>query len=1019
VTSAYADDTAGTQQSTLQQAEDAAAAQAVSSGEPVTVDAATQAASTLTAEPDGTFVQSIASEPERVQRDGTWVPLDATLQPNSDGTVSPAASTTGLALSDGGSGPLATMANAGRSLALSWPTTLPTPTISGDQALYPEVLPGVDLKVTANEQGGFSEVLVVKTAQAASDPGLADLTLAASGQGLTVASDAGGNLTATDTTTGTVDFQAAAPLMWDSSTTQPAANGTRSLARTATVKAQDTTAPDTDASAGPALGAQVAQVGVDVTGGDIHLTPDHDLLAGSSTQYPVYIDPTWVAVTKDSTGSTYAQSAYAGTSHWSDTGNDLGVGYQGYSSPTGTEISYYQFSIGTTMGANTIDKADLNVVQSYSSDWSCTSYPVTETNVGHISSSTTWDSRPTAYTQTSTHSFTGSNNDGCAGTTKGAFDVTGSVSSDGDGVVTYRLTGGSSEDAFKRFDKKATLTITYNTPPNTPTSPSSSPKPVDPSSYGCDSGPYGWIGKNNGVKLSAHVSDPDGSKQNIRGQFAFWDKGGSGTDTASNLISTGDSDGNSTTVTGSGGTVQVTVSPSAHPLKDGHLYGWHVRADDGIDQSAETDNCYFWYDATAPTKLTVTSTDFRSDGTGTKHAGDSGTFTLTATDPAPSGAHASGLDHFDYSTSSSADLDSDGGTHVTAASGNTSLKLAPTVWGTNTLWVAAVDKAGNQSQPVAYTYYVPDNPAGKVNPGDIDNDGRPDLLAADSATGNLDLIPTTTDIPAAGPTVASDPADAPPTADGTTTWANTLIAHRSSNLHSTSGNWVDDLWAWKNNHLWLYTNNLNNDGGLPGHGNHYFTSDSRDPVSRPACASSDCTGYATNWDNVTQLLAPGDVDQDGNPDLITVENGNAWLFLGATLGGRFSDAYRLGTVDFTGDTLMTPGDATGDGIPDLWARDDTQGTINLYSVTGNTTDGFTLTTPIQIALPGAALATDRPTVVSPGDVDGDHHPDLYTITSAHHLWDNPGQDPDANGKRFDDHVLISTNPIWNTITNLA
>ncbi|WP_328467979.1 FG-GAP-like repeat-containing protein [Streptomyces sp. NBC_00448] len=758
---------------------------------------------------------------------------------------------------------------------------------------------------------------------------------------------------------------------------------------------------------------------MDVTaGGDIQLTPNHDLLTGPSTQYPVYIDPTWVSVTKNSTGSTYVQSAYPGTSHYGDTDNNLGVGYQDFETTTGKESTYYQFSIGTTMGDKHISDAKLNVVQSYSADWSCTSYNVTETNVGHISSSTTWDSQPDAYTQTSTHGFTGSNNADCAGTTKGAFDVAGSVSSDGDGVVTYRLTGSSTNaTAFKRFNKKATLTITYNTPPNTPTSPTSSPKPVNPSNYGCD-GTYDWVGKNNGITLSAHVSDPDGSKQNIRGQFAFWDKGGSGTATASNLISTGDADGNSATVAGTGDTVHITVSSTAHPLKDGHLYGWHVRTDDEIDQSAETDNCYFWYDATAPTGLTVTSTDFTDDGTGTKHQGEAGTFHFSATDPVPSGAKASGLNHFDWSASSSAALADDGGTHATPTNGTFDLTYAPTAWGTNTLWVAAVDNAGNESQPVAYTYYVPADITAQVHPGDIDGDGTPDLLGADSATGNLDLISTTAEIPATGPAVAAIPADAPPAADGTFTWANTLLAHRSAK-QSPTGNWVDDLWAFKNNQLWLYANNINTEG-LGASANHYFTAKHHTSVFRPTCASTDCTGYGSNWNNVTQLIAPGDINADGNPDLITVENGTTWLFLGSSQASNFTAAYRLGTNTWTGDTLMAPGDATGDHNPDLWARNDATGAVYLYPVTGDTTTGFTTGTAIQIASPGAYLATDRPIMASPGDIDGDGHPDAYTVTNTHQLWENPGEDPTPDtGARLAAHALVSTNPIWNTITNLA
>src|SRR5947208_1568306 len=88
-------------------------------------------------------------------------------------TVAPAVTTTGLTLSGGGGGPLATMRANGRSLSLTAPMTLPAPTLSGSTATYANVLSGVDLVVTVDQQGGFSSVLVVHSAQAA---GNADLT---------------------------------------------------------------------------------------------------------------------------------------------------------------------------------------------------------------------------------------------------------------------------------------------------------------------------------------------------------------------------------------------------------------------------------------------------------------------------------------------------------------------------------------------------------------------------------------------------------------------------------------------------------------------------------------------------------------------------------------------------------------------------------------------------------------------------------------------------------------------------
>jgi microcystin-dependent protein len=109
----------------------------------------------------------------------------------------------------------------GRSLTLSLPTavaSLPAPTLDGPTATYANILPDVDLKVTADTQGGFSEVLVVKNAHAAANPALATLDFPTHTHNVALSADAAGNIRAKDTTGRTV-FSAPAPLMWDSATT--------------------------------------------------------------------------------------------------------------------------------------------------------------------------------------------------------------------------------------------------------------------------------------------------------------------------------------------------------------------------------------------------------------------------------------------------------------------------------------------------------------------------------------------------------------------------------------------------------------------------------------------------------------------------------------------------------------------------------------------------------------------------------------------------------------------------------
>jgi len=140
--------------------QDQALARARRTHAPVNVSAAETPTTTLTASPDGTFTLTVTAQPVRTLAGGTWRPLDATLHRNADGSVSPAATTTPLTLSGGGTGPLATMRSGLDSLSLALPAQLPVPVLAGNTATYQNVLPGTDLIVTADTQGGFSDVLV-------------------------------------------------------------------------------------------------------------------------------------------------------------------------------------------------------------------------------------------------------------------------------------------------------------------------------------------------------------------------------------------------------------------------------------------------------------------------------------------------------------------------------------------------------------------------------------------------------------------------------------------------------------------------------------------------------------------------------------------------------------------------------------------------------------------------------------------------------------------------------------------
>ena len=154
----------------VQAGESAALKRARSTGSQVEVGALRGESREVYAQPDGTFEAVEHLRPVRTRQDGKWVDIDTALRKRADGTVSPAAAAVGLAFSGGGTGPMATMVKAGRKLSFSWPGTLPAPALSGATATYTDVIAGVDLQLNADADG-FSDVLVVKTRQAATGPG--------------------------------------------------------------------------------------------------------------------------------------------------------------------------------------------------------------------------------------------------------------------------------------------------------------------------------------------------------------------------------------------------------------------------------------------------------------------------------------------------------------------------------------------------------------------------------------------------------------------------------------------------------------------------------------------------------------------------------------------------------------------------------------------------------------------------------------------------------------------------------
>ncbi|MEU0414369.1 LamG domain-containing protein [Streptomyces griseorubiginosus] len=389
----------------------AAAAQAAESGERVEVVGQRTEYSTTYANPDGlTFKLVQSAVPVRARLgDGSWVAPDATLERRADGSIGPKAAVLDIALSDGGDGAdLMTLADHGKSLSLGWPGTLPKPVLDGASALYVDVLPGVDLRMTATVEG-IRQVLVVNDAAAAANPELKKLDYSLQAEGLTVR-DEGGNLSAVDGN-GNAVFRAPAAQMWDSAgdaapASSSASAGSASQASFSLSSANDIPASDDEGSGeesadpadGPGDGDVSVMLPVSADTDSVTVVPDAGLLTGEDTVYPLYIDPD---VSWGESERTLLSSD--GDTFYNFSGGDdgKGVGYcgtyvtGGYAYYCGSGYKnrmYFEFSPSQLAGKQVLD-VTFRITERFS--MSCEPSWVDLARTGNISSSTKWPG-PTA-----------------------------------------------------------------------------------------------------------------------------------------------------------------------------------------------------------------------------------------------------------------------------------------------------------------------------------------------------------------------------------------------------------------------------------------------------------------------------------------------------------------------------------------------------------------------------------------------------------------------------------------------
>ena len=651
-----------------QSAEEAASVAAEASGERVEVVASRTESQQVYANPDGSFTMELTTGPTLVPKGNGWVEPDSTLVRRADGTIAPVATANPVVFSGGGStAPLVRLSRWDQALELRWPDPLPSPTLSGDTATYAGVLPDVDLQLTAHTQG-FSPVLVVKTPEAADNPRLAEVEFGLDTQKLTVTEEPDGGLAARNDA-GDVVFESSRVEMSDA----PA-----SLARAADEPADEPTEE-------PTVGALQSVGEVKLTGDELTLIPDQELLDDPKANYPVRIDPYWSAP-----GNAWAKvmSGKPDSAYWFGglDGDVAKAGYCGWGGCNGVGAvrSYFQYDTGALAGAQILG-AEFNVRENYAP--SCGARPVELWRTNPIGPGTTWRAQPGAWSiPDSTRNVAYGYSASCGANWLG-FNVTGALSPGG--LTTFMLKGanenGNDADAkygWKKFDSFASrdfsprLIVTYNWPPDVPSSLWA--RAGQGPNLGCPGDAEQAFSYSARPSLLATLTDKDG--QNLAARFEWWNYGGG-------VV------GSAQTAAQPSGTVHGVTIPSG-AFGDGRRISWRVQAWDGTAWSPWSRFCQITVDTTKPGRPTVTSTDYPENGVG-GYVGKTGTFTVR---PAGNNSDVIGFQwSLNFQDFPAVNLDSPQFARVT--NGVATIQVTPLRVAPQELYVRAVDRALNVSEP--------------------------------------------------------------------------------------------------------------------------------------------------------------------------------------------------------------------------------------------------------------------------------------------------------------------------------
>ncbi|MGW7439593.1 DNRLRE domain-containing protein [Streptomyces sp. NPDC054849] len=854
----------------------------------------------------------------------------------------------------------------GHDMVVGWPGALPEPVIDGPRALYENVRPGIDLVMTAQD-GGYSHLLVIKDKQAAADPLLGQLKYRLTSPDLTFHLDGESHAVSARNAQGEEVAGSPTPMMWDSSGKVATTDNEPAWKPTDVAQQHPTLAL---AGLAGAEGARLKPATAALADSTLSLTPDTSLLTGAETVYPVFIDPSfkghkhaWTLLYKTAGSSSF----YNGQNYNASGTNEARVGYE--STTGGTSRSIFNFDFGSQLHGAGITSARVRALQTYS--WSCSQKQMDIYSTPYITSSSTWNNTTGYWTKKVASEYSGYGYNSSCPDNWIAPDIRGLVTeaaNAGWGALSLGFAAPNESDSYywKKFlangETAPYIEIVFNTPPNVPIAANMQTSPGGPC---LTSGAGTAIGKTN-VTFQVKGTDRDDrpDQQNLHEvQIEVWN------------AATGAQVYNDWLPVNSDGVVAAEVPLTS--FDHGQKYYWLSRARDwdgawspgsGPADSGGGGWCTFTVSHTVPPAPTVSSWHFPAPGDNHTEWSREPAGTINQyVDFYGSGTKAEDIREYQWSLNRPT-FDQKAWTYdADKASAPVKVDTA----GPNVLYVRTVTKSGNISPAQQYLFLVKPN-AAQDKPGDVTGDGRPDILAIDGAgdlrvyggdaNGDTDayllgtfdngqLVTGYWQTPAGGkpPALIGHSTDWFP-GDG---WTDVIARMPDGKLYVYPGIGTGQFDVGRRMEIFLpegapdpatfrqivVTEDVDGDGladmfALDADG---FWAFSGYTGSSFASYKQMATGWATR-----DIVGVRDVSGDKIPDLLFRDNadanrglalrkGKAGVNGGVDLTSLTSQAASNGGLDITYATtgwgkttfpkiLGTP-DATGDGIPDIWAVD--------------------------------------------------------------------------------------------------